>query len=66
MKDRIICFLLIALTVALLACGVVKKMAEPIDRNGCKIDCRECQFSRYIYETHHCFCLCDGVEVQIY
>jgi len=43
-----------------------RKVAEPIDRHGCLIDCQECEFSRYIYETHDCFCVCDGVEVQLY
>ena len=58
--------LLILLSLLLLSCGIVQKVAEPIDRSGCKIDCRKCEFSKYIYATHECFCLCNGVEVQLY
>ena len=58
--------LLILISLLLSSCGVVQKVAEPIDKQGCKIDCRKCEFSRYIYATHECFCLCDDIEVQLY
>jgi len=65
-KNRNVLILLIILSLALLACGVVRRVAEPIDRQGCQADCRGCEFSRYVYETDDCYCLCDGVEVQLY
>ena len=65
-KRRVVLVLLIILSLMILSCGVVKKVAEPIDKQGCKADCRKCEFSRYIYETNSCFCICNGVEVQIY
>ena len=65
-KNRNVLILLIILSLALLACGVVRRVAEPIDRQGCQVDCRGCEFSRYVYETDDCYCLCDGVEVQLY
>ena len=58
--------LVILLSLSLLACGVVKKVIEPIDKQGCKADCRQCEFSRYVYETDDCFCTCDGHEIQLY
>ena len=58
--------LLMVLSLALLACGVVQKVAEPIDRQGCKVDCKSCEISRYEYAGNHCWCICDGVEVQLY
>lgn len=66
MKTKAIPILLIILVLLSLSCGIVKKVAEPIDKQGCKIDCRDCEFSRYIYETNSCFCNCDGAEVQLY
>lgn len=66
MKKRNVLILLVILSMFLLGCGVVRKVAEPIDRQGCIADCRECEFSRYVYETNSCFCVCDGVEVQLY
>lgn len=66
MRHKVILVLLVLLSLLILSCGVVKKVAEPIDKAGCKIDCRECQFSKYVYETDDCYCICDGVEVQLY
>ena len=63
---RTILILLIVLSLALLACGIVQKVAEPIDKAGCKLDCRSCEFSRYEYTGNHCWCVCDSVEVQLY
>jgi len=65
-KNRNVLILFIILSLVLLACGVVRRVAEPIDRQGCQADCRGCEFSRYVYETDDCYCLCDGVEVQLY
>ena len=61
--------LLALLTLSLLACGLsdaVQKVAEPLDEHGCRVDCQECEFSRYIYETNSCFCLCGKIEIQLY
>jgi len=57
---------LIALSLAMLACGVVRKVAEPIDRLPCELDCRRVglEVSRYVYETDVCWCaLPNGSEV---
>ena len=58
--------LLALLTLSLLACGLsdaVQKVAEPLDEQGCRTSCQECEFSRYIYKTNSCFGLCDGIEI---
>jgi len=63
---------LILLALALLGCGLadgVRKLAEPIDENGCKNDCKRegIEFGRYVYESDSCFCLSeDGGEVRLY
>ena len=66
MKKSNIFILLVILSLMLLGCGVVQTVAEPIDRQGCKADCRACGFSRYEYAAHHCWCVCDGIEIQLY
>ena len=58
--------LVILLALSLLACGVVQKVAEPIDKQGCRTDCRNCEFSQYEYAAHHCYCLCNGIEIRLY
>jgi len=65
-RRRAILALLIILSLTLLACGTVQKVLEPIDRGGCRMDCRTCEFSRYEYAANHCWCLCDGVEIRLY
>lgn len=57
---------LIFLILGLFAYGSLHNWAEPIDIAGCRVDCRTCEFSRYVYQTHHCFCNCNGVEIQLY
>jgi len=69
MRNRNVFIALIILSLAMLACGVVRKVAEPIDEAGCKIDCRRAglEMSRYVYERHACWCtLPDGSEVLAY
>lgn len=66
MKKSNILILLIILSLMLLGCGLVQTIAEPIDKAGCKADCRSCEFSRYDYYSHHCYCSCDGIEIQLY
>jgi hypothetical protein len=50
----------------LLSCAFVQSWAEPFGRQVCKADCNPCDFSRYIYQTNSCFCVCDGHKVQLY
>jgi len=60
------------LILLLLSCAVtegVKKFAEPIDKDGCKVDCgrADMRFSRYYYETNTCHCWdADGNEAKLY
>ncbi|MFH1560476.1 MAG: hypothetical protein ABID84_03595 [Chloroflexota bacterium] len=68
-KKSNILILLIILSLMLLGCSmvqVVQKVAEPIDQGGCRVDCRKCEFSHYDYYSHHCYCSCDGIEIQLY
>jgi len=61
--------LLVLLALSLLACIIsdgVQKVVGPIDEHGCRVDCRGCEFSRYEYQRHHCWCICDGIEIQLY
>ena len=70
MKKSSILILLIVLSVMLLACigsEIVRKGAEPIDKQGCKIDCKELEFYSYDYPTHTCKCEArDGTIVILY
>ncbi len=59
MKKRNVLVLIALVSLMLLACvgsGAVKKVAEPIDKQGCKIDCKELEFYSYDYPTHTCKC----------
>ena len=70
MKKRNILILLTVLSVMLLACigsEIVRKGAEPIDKQGCKIDCKDLEFYSYDYPTHTCKCKAkDGTVVTLY
>lgn len=49
--------------------GAVQRVAEPIDRAGCKVDCElaDMTFSRYLYHSHSCWCWDAGrVERKLY
>jgi len=57
-RNRIILAVII-LSLTLLSCigsELVRKGAEPIDRQGCKIDCKDLEFYSYDYPTHTCKC----------
>ena len=49
--------------ILLLACSPV---LEAIDRWGCRVDCQGCEFVRYEFGPHQCFCSCNGQTVRIY
>ena len=57
---------ILVLAALLTNCGLFRLIAEPIDRWGCSVDCHDCEFSRYEYDTHSCYCNCDGAEVLLY
>lgn len=65
------CWPVVLLILTMLACpgaAAVRIMAEPLDLAGCKLDCEreDMEFARYVYRSDDCFCLRDGVELQLY
>jgi len=70
MKKRSVLVLILFLSLILLACigsEIVRKVAEPIDEQGCKIDCKYLEFYSYDYLTHTCKCKTkDGTVVTLY
>ena len=47
-------------------CSVVRKVAEPIDRAGCRTHCGlvDMEMLSYDYDTDTCLCVVGGVEVE--
>jgi len=70
MEKRNVLVFIALVSLMLLACvgsGVVKKVAEPVDKQGCKIDCKELEFYSYDYSTLTCKCKTkDGSIVTLY
>ncbi len=50
--------LIVTIIVATLGCGVVEKVAGPVDRAGCRTECalRSMTMHDYVYETDSCWC----------
>ena len=49
---------MVFIILSLMGCAEVRKVAEPIDRAACELDCKRAglMMSRYIYETDACWC----------
>ncbi len=64
------CWTMPLVLLVLLSCSIaegVRKFAEPIDRGGCRVDCRLAgeDFIMYSYETDSCWCqTADGSLVE--
>ena len=70
MKKRNVLVLIILINLMLLACvgsEAIKKIAEPIDKQGCKLDCKRAgmEFYGYEYYTNTCKGKTLGGEIVI-
>ncbi len=62
--------LTLAIIISLLGCGLVQRVAEPIDRAACVATIKrtpDVEFSRYVYKNDACYDVtASGDEILIY